>query len=120
MLVGLITSVIAFFSYGALLISVAQKGIKGNQANSLFFLYLLDMLLLQGVYFGVSIAKNEQQALLWYALNIPLSTAQIIIYFFFVKEFLKLSRPKKFLPGCKPKISLSLSPYLSLKLLLFD
>ena len=98
MLVGLITSAIAFLSYGALLISVTQKGIKGNQANSLFSLYLLDMLLLQVAYLGVSIAQNEQQALFWYALNIPFSTAQIIIYFFFVKEFLELGRPKKFVP----------------------
>ena len=66
MLVGLITSAIAFLSYGALLISVTQKGIKGNQANSLFFLYLLDMLLLQVAYLGVSIAQNEQLIIFYF------------------------------------------------------
>jgi hypothetical protein len=51
--------------------------------------------MLQATYFGVSIAQNEQQALLWYIINIPFSSAQIFIYYYFIRAFLGFKQPKK-------------------------
>ena len=77
-------SITAFCAYGGLLLISLQKKVKGNQTNALFFLYLLDMLLLQASYIGISLAGSASTALFWYTINIPLSSAQVIIYFFLV------------------------------------
>ena len=82
MMVGIISSIIAFFAYGSLLITLSKRGLKDNKPRTIFLIYLLVMMLLQTAYFGVSIAQNELQAFVWYILSIPFSSAQIIIYFF--------------------------------------
>ena len=92
-------SITAFCAYGGLLLISLQKKVKGNQTNALFFLYLLDMLLLQVSYIGISLAGSASTALFWYTINIPLSSAQVIIYFFFIRSFLKLKQTKKLFWG---------------------
>ena len=99
MFAGIITSLIAFLAYGGLLIPVLQKGLKGDQPSRIFSIYLLDMMLLQVAYFGLSVAQNEQQALLWITLNIPISSAQVIIYFFFIRKLLDLKITRNLILG---------------------
>ena len=90
MTLGIIASLIAFTAYGGLLLLVSQKGLTDASQNRVFFFYILDMVLIQVSYFGVSTAQNTTTALFWYTLNIPLTSAQVIIYFFFIRSFLKL------------------------------
>ena len=94
MTIGIVASLIAFIAYGGLLFLVWQKGIKGDRSNTIFFLYILDMVLLQASYIGISFAHNTRTALFWYTVNIPISSAQVIIYFFFIRSFLQ-KRPNK-------------------------
>lgn len=94
MSIGIIASLIAFIAYGGLLILVYQKGLQNDQANKIFFFYILDMVLIQVSYFGISIAQTESRALFWYTFNIPLSSAQVILYFFFIRSYLGLEQRK--------------------------
>ena len=80
-------SIIAFGSYGGLLVLLSRSE-KRDLVRQLFFLYLLDMLLLQAAYLMVSLAQNEQSALFWYTFNIPLSLGQAGIYYLFTRAFL--------------------------------
>lgn len=84
---ALIASIIAFCSYGGLLTLLLRSGSR-DRARQLFFLYLLDMLLLQAAYLMVSLSHNSHNALFWYTFTIPLSLGQAIIYFFFTRVFL--------------------------------
>ena len=99
MTLGIIASLIAFTAYGGLLLLVSQKGLTDASQNRVFFFYILDMVLIQVSYFGVSTAQNTTTALFWYTLNIPLTSAQVIIYFFFIRSFLKLSQTRKLIWG---------------------
>ncbi len=87
MTLALITSIIAFCSYSGLLTLLLRSGSR-DRARQLFFLYLLDMLLLQAAYLMVSLSRNSHNALFWYTFTIPLSLGQAIIYFFFTRAFL--------------------------------
>ncbi len=87
MTLALITSFIAFGSYGSLLVLLFRSG-PMDGTRRLFFLYLLDMLLLQSTYLMVSLARREQLALFGYMLNAPLSLGQVSISFFFSRAFL--------------------------------
>ncbi len=93
MTLAIITSFIAFSSYGGLLVLLFRPG-SGNRARRLFFLYLLDMLVLQATYLMVSLAGSRQDALFWYTFNIPLSLGQAGIYFFFTRAFLGKRSPR--------------------------
>ena len=91
-------SIIAFGSYGALLVLLSRSGIR-DLVRQLFFFYLLDMLLLQAAYLMVSLAQNEQSALFWYTFNIPLSLGQAGIYYLFTRVFLGKRTPRTLLLG---------------------
>jgi signal transduction histidine kinase len=93
MTLALITSFLAFSSYGGLLVLLFRSGI-GNQARRWFFLYLLVMLMIQASYLMVSLARSEETALLGYMFNIPLSLGQAGIYFFFSRAFLEKKTPR--------------------------
>jgi signal transduction histidine kinase len=93
MTLALVTSIVAFFSYGGLLTILFRSGPR-DHARQLFFLYLLDMLLLQATYLLVSLATNGQSALFWYTFTIPLSLGQAVIYFFFTRAFLGKTLPR--------------------------
>jgi signal transduction histidine kinase len=95
MTVHVATSLIAFISYGGLLALVFRYGLRGNRPGQMFFLYLLDMLLLQVAYLMLSLADSKQEALFWYTLNFPLAMAQMAIYFLFTKTLLGLEQPRK-------------------------
>ena len=99
MSIGIIASLIAFTAYGGLLILVYQKGIRGERSKKLFFFYILDMVFLQATYYGISVAHNETRALLLYTLNIPISSSQVILYFFFVRDFLGLKHSRNLVWG---------------------
>jgi diguanylate cyclase (GGDEF)-like protein len=99
MSIGIIASLIAFIAYGGLLFLVQQKGLKNNQSHRLFFFYLLDMLFIQVSYLGISTAENASNALFWYTVNFPLSSAQVIIYFFFIRVFLGTRQSRKLVAG---------------------
>ncbi|MFT3891313.1 MAG: ATP-binding protein [Anaerolineales bacterium] len=93
MTLALVASLIAFGSYGSLLMLLFRSGI-GNRARQLFFLYLLVMLMIQGTYLMVSLAREEQSALFGYMINIPLSLGQAGVYFFFSRAFLEKKIPR--------------------------
>ena len=95
---AVIASIIAFGSYGGLLILLSHSGSR-DLVRQLFFFYLLDMLLLQATYLMVSLAQNEQNALFWYTFNIPLSLGQAGIYFLFTRAFLGKNSPRGLLQG---------------------
>ena len=86
-----IVSLIAFVSYGGLLVLVFQHGLRKNRSNQIFALYLFDMVLQQVSYLMVSLAAREQEALFWYTLNTSLSAGQAVLYFFFTRAFLRLN-----------------------------
>jgi signal transduction histidine kinase len=94
MTLAVITSLVAFISYGGLLALVSHAGSR-NRLRWMFSFYVLDMLLLQATYLMVSLAGNEQAALFWYTLNIPLSLGQMVIYFFFTRAFLEIKSSRK-------------------------
>jgi K+-sensing histidine kinase KdpD len=89
------TSLIAFISYGGLLALVFRYGLTRSRYGLLFSLYLFDMLLLQAVYLMLSLANSQQEALFWYTFTVPITSAQVVIYFFFTKTFLGLEQPRK-------------------------
>jgi K+-sensing histidine kinase KdpD len=94
MTLAVITSSVAFISYGGLLTLVSRSGSR-NRLRWMFSFYVLDMLLLQAVYLMVSLARNEQAALFWYTFTIPLSLGQVVIYFFFTRAFLEIKSSRK-------------------------
>ena len=98
MTLALPASIIAFGSYGGLLVLLSRSGAK-DLVRQLFFFYLLDMLLLQAAYLMVSLAQNEQSALFWYTFNMPLSLGQAGIYYLFTRAFLGKSTPRTLLLG---------------------
>ncbi|MBN2393953.1 MAG: GAF domain-containing protein [Anaerolineae bacterium] len=91
MTTSVVISLIALLSYSGLLILILHQGLGKSHPRRLYFLYLLDMLLMQVSYLMLSLTNNSQAALFWYALHISLSTVQAIIYFIFVRTFLRLS-----------------------------
>ena len=98
MIIAVIASFIAFGSYGGLLVLLSRSGSK-DLVRRLFFIYLLDMLLLQATYLMVSFAQNGQDALLGYTLNIPLSLGQAGIYYLFTRAFLGKNPSRSLLAG---------------------
>jgi signal transduction histidine kinase len=95
---AVITSLVAFISYGGLLVLVFRSGLR-DRVRWVFSFYVLDMLLLQATYLMVSLARNEQTALFWYTLNIPLALGQAIIYFFFTRTFLEIKLSRRLVQG---------------------
>ncbi|MFN2284176.1 MAG: histidine kinase dimerization/phospho-acceptor domain-containing protein, partial [Anaerolineae bacterium] len=95
MTTSVVISLIALLSYSGLLILVLYQGLGKNHPRQLYFLYLLDMLLMQVSYLMLSLADNSQEALVWYTFHVTLSAIQTIIYFFFVQAFLGLKPPRK-------------------------
>ena len=98
MIIAVIASFIAFGSYGGLLVLLTRSGSRDLERR-LFFIYLLDMLLLQATYLMVSFAQNEKNALLGYTLNIPLSLGQAGIYYLFARAFLGKRPSRSLLAG---------------------
>jgi len=95
MTLHVIVSLIAFVSYGGVMALILNHGLKGNKTSQLFFIYIACMLLMQIDYLMLSLAKNTQTALFWYAFTVPVTIAQTIVYFFFTRAFLGLKQPKK-------------------------
>jgi len=98
MTLALIASFVAFSSYGGLLVLLSRSGSRKDRVGRIFFLYLLDMLLVQASYLMVSVSQSKESALFWYTFNIPLSFAQAGIYFFFTRAFLKKDPPRMAAP----------------------
>jgi signal transduction histidine kinase len=98
MTLAVITSLIAFISYGGLLFLVFRSGSRGT-VRWMFIFYVLDMLLLQATYLMVSLAGSAQTALFWYTFSISLSLGQAGIYFFLTRAFLKIRSPRILMQG---------------------
>ena len=90
-----IISLLAFASYGSVMALIFGHSLKGNKSGQIFFLYLFCMLLLQTVFLMISLTKNAQDALSLYALTVPITVGQAMVYFFFTKAFLGLKQPNK-------------------------
>jgi len=72
MTLHVIVSLIAFVSYGGVMALILNHGLKGNKTSQLFFIYIACMLLMQIDYLMLSLAKDTQTALFWYAFTVPL------------------------------------------------
>jgi len=92
-----IVSLIAFASYGGVMALIFSRGLKNNRPSQLFFLYVACMLLMQVVFLMISMVRDLQDALFWYSLTAPLTAAQTIVYFFFIRAFLDIKQPRRIL-----------------------
>ncbi len=97
MTLHVIISLLAFVSYGGVMAMIFSHGIRGNKPGQLFFLYTVCMLLMQIVFLMISLVRDAQDALFWYSLTAPLTAAQTIVYFFFIRAFLDIRQPRRIL-----------------------
>ena len=84
-----IFSLVALVCYLVLVVIALQRGARAR-VNQLFIMYVIAMTFWQIAALMVSISPNANIALFWYKLMAAGGSVHLIVYFFFVRAFLRI------------------------------
>ena len=88
-----VASAVALFCYLTLAFVVFRRGMR-TSANRLFLIYLLTMAVWQAAAIVVSMTTSIEVALNWYKILTALGSVHFIVFFLFVRVFLRMQSQK--------------------------